>query len=550
MTFAQGEQAELEGMLDRLRHAIHSPSPRARRDIDYEWRSAMPEGLRRELDNLPSASLLRLEPAKSLPSVQLSTSPNEKCRTHTVHAPPSVVSGVFLGTKCPIVDVSEHDQQHLHQFFNPTSQRPVVLKGFGRCLLDPSTPWTLNNLERLCGQQLVEGVRVARPGSTTFDYADEGKNLCFSDSSAEGQLEPMLFADFVARLRASNRSPYYLWAVLLAAKADQDNLVRSPLAELLWQEGLGAFKWDELEPLRELGDLGRVKNMQLFCSGAAAVTACHYDQSQNLFLQLDGMKRFVLFPPMVGASSFLPFPISHPRDRCARARLDEGAPSQDGPFVSSSRYPCAALARGQGIEAVLEPGDCLFLPQMWWHHVESLAEENVSLSIWFQGGALEQRPLPARLLRPVPSALALELVREWEFYLAAKIGYGAELVLFTAWLSCSSGAAARQAGLEPPAKLAARWFRCGTLILQHAVRLLPTALLHLFIGAFNSLRFQGLEGRSGAAAMPCTPFASCSLGGYVHRRVDSAGTQHGFSCRTRCSRARWPPAKGKMVHPG
>ena len=48
-----------------------------------------------------------------------------------------------------------------------------------------------------------------------------------------------------------------------------------------------------------------------------------------------------------------------------------------------------------------------------------------------------------------------------------------------------AGAAARQAGLEPPAKLAARWFRCGTLILQHAVRLLPTALLHLFIGVLT-----------------------------------------------------------------
>ena len=310
----------------------------------------------------------------------------------------------------------QHNIKQLRQFFNPASQRPVVLKGFARHLLDVS--WTLANLERMCGHVMVDGVRVAKPGSSIFDYADDSKNCCFADSSAQGQLETMKFSDFVSRLRSSERSPYYLWAVLLATKSGQDELLRSSLAELLWQD-LGAFKWEGIEPLRQIGELGSVKKVQLFCSGAGAVTACHYDQSQNIFLQLEGMKRFILFPPMVGAAAFAPFPISHPRDRCARARLNQGT-RQEGPF--SAHYPCTALAQGQGVEAILEPGDCLFLPQMWWHHVESLAEENVSLSIWFKGGVLEQRPVPARLLRPLPGALALELAREWEFYLATEIG--------------------------------------------------------------------------------------------------------------------------------
>ena len=36
----------------------------------------------------------------------------------------------------------------------------------------------------------------------------------------------------------------------------------------------------------------------------------------------------------------------------------------------------------KALEVVLEPGDCLYLPQCWWHQVSSGAGDNVSLNFW------------------------------------------------------------------------------------------------------------------------------------------------------------------------
>ena len=45
----------------------------------------------------------------------------------------------------------------------------------------------------------------------------------------------------------------------------------------------------------------------------------------------------------------------------------------------------SALARARGVEARLEPGDCLFLPRYWWHFVSSpeSGKENLSINFWF-----------------------------------------------------------------------------------------------------------------------------------------------------------------------
>ena len=49
----------------------------------------------------------------------------------------------------------------------------------------------------------------------------------------------------------------------------------------------------------------------------------------------------------MGASALLPFPIAHPRDRCARTKLELNRPS-----ASKQSH----LAHGQGIEVIVEAG--------------------------------------------------------------------------------------------------------------------------------------------------------------------------------------------------
>eukprot|EP00435_Cladocopium_sp_Y103_P037026 s2025_g9.t1 len=367
-------------------------------------------------DRFP-ASLLHLAPPPHTPVVPRSNA-SAACLRKTSRGglqrpeyPKPKVADVFLGKVCDVIDSTSEEQmkltivlarKELEDVLRPSSQRPALLKHLARRCFPGN--WTFESLSQRGGDVMVDGVRLGTgDDGSTFHYADESKDTCFTDRTAQHQLaDAMSLADFLAAGRGPGEGPgLYLWLVLLQSK--QGRIQRSTLAQRLHEE-LDAMDWDILKKISELGDLGSLKKLQLFCGVGGTVTACHYDAWQRW----DGRK-FILFPPLVGAGALLPFPIAHPRDRCARAPLDQTFPKQ------------SHLAHGQGIEVIVEAGDCLFLPQILGSQdVESLCPENLSLSLWLQGGALDRRPVPTSL--GMPQALAAELLREWEFYLATHIG--------------------------------------------------------------------------------------------------------------------------------
>ncbi|CAK9107759.1 unnamed protein product [Durusdinium trenchii] len=492
------ERKRLEGAMDRLRRAWLKPSKQVWHKIDAEWRErgiarSIPEGFER----FPS-SLLHLQPPPAPPTPARPTPLSTAATARASVWPAAKVSAKYLGKVCEVVEATVGWEEALamlkeRQLFAPSQQRPVVLRGLARHLLCPAAgaAWSFEQLGARAGDVLVEGVRRgAGPEQQTFHYADESKDTCFSDASAHHQLcSPMSLAEF---LRRSGDGSLYLWAVLRTVEGG--TMQEGSLGTRL-RADLDAMRWETIRQLSE--ELGTLKKLQLFCGAKGIVTACHYDQSPNLFLQVTGAKRFILFPPLLGASSLQPFPVTHPRDRCARLDLDR----------EDRRGECSA-AFGQGIEAIVEAGDVLFLPQMWWHHVESLDLENISLSLWLQGGSLDRTTLALddpTLVTALSQPLALELFREWEFLLATTIGYGPELELFLWWLrdpSCRGDAAATSP---------ASWLRCGTFLLQHAFRLLPLQWLRHFLGYFDPQRFQQLRNKSAENTTPQPDTPSCSL---------------------------------------
>ena len=48
-----------------------------------------------------------------------------------------------------------------------------------------------------------------------------------------------------------------------------------------------------------------------------------------------------------------------------------------------ARFPRYAEALRHARAALLEPGDAIFIPSMWWHHVDSRGDFNMLLNYWW-----------------------------------------------------------------------------------------------------------------------------------------------------------------------
>lgn len=113
-----------------------------------------------------------------------------------------------------------------------------------------------------------------------------------------------------------------------------------------------------------------ISAMHLFVGTAGTCYHTHYDLNPNLHFQLVGRKRFILFPPNQWRNLY-PFPCHHDLDR--RSRLDLDAPDDE-------RFPRWQKAKGMAVE--LGPGDCLYIPPFWFHHVQTVTTPCVSMAVW------------------------------------------------------------------------------------------------------------------------------------------------------------------------
>ena len=110
--------------------------------------------------------------------------------------------------------------------------------------------------------------------------------------------------------------------------------------------------------------------------GSRTRIAAHNDFPDNLACCAVGKRRFTLFPPDQFANLYLG-PIDNTPAGRAVSMVDFHAPDFD-------RFPRFADALEQAQLADLEPGDALFIPSLWWHHVEGLAPFNILVNYWWR----------------------------------------------------------------------------------------------------------------------------------------------------------------------
>ena len=110
--------------------------------------------------------------------------------------------------------------------------------------------------------------------------------------------------------------------------------------------------------------------------GTRTRIAAHNDFPDNLACVAVGHRRFTLFPPEQFRNLYLG-PIDNTPAGRAVSMVDLQAPD-------FAKYPRFSEALSHAQVAELGPGDALYIPSMWYHHVEGLDPFNVLVNYWWR----------------------------------------------------------------------------------------------------------------------------------------------------------------------
>ena len=110
--------------------------------------------------------------------------------------------------------------------------------------------------------------------------------------------------------------------------------------------------------------------------GNRSRTAAHYDLPQNLACVLNGRRRFILMP-IDQLPNLYVGPLDFTLAGQAISLVDFLTPDFD-------RFPRFRTAVEHARVAELQPGDALYIPSLWWHHVETLDPFGAMMNFWWR----------------------------------------------------------------------------------------------------------------------------------------------------------------------
>lgn len=241
---------------------------------------------------------------------------------------------------------------------------PVVLRGLAR-------DWGL--------------VQAGASMQASMDYLRQhynGEPVTYSWGGPEMRGRPFYREDFSALNGEVRRSDLGQVLSEIAAHAEDPQPPTYYVASLLIDS--------RFPGMRETNDLGLAqRGIQAPPSiwiGNRVTASCHYDALNNIAVCVAGRRRFTLLPP-AQIHNLYPGPLEPTPGGQAISVVDFAAPDLD-------QYPRFAEAMAQARSAVLEPGDAIFMPSQWWHHVQGLEPFNVLVNYWWSS-------VPAHIASPM-----------------------------------------------------------------------------------------------------------------------------------------------------
>lgn len=208
---------------------------------------------------------------------------------------------------------------------------------------------TCRYLEKLDNGTPVYTIAAAPDAGGRFFYSDDLQGVNFK----RGQIP---LAQVLTQLLAHDDEPG------VHAIAVQSLSVRDTLPEFESENPVRLLD-AEVPPTMWIGNRGLV--------------APHYDVHRNLACVVAGRRQFILFPPDQIANLYLG-PVLDAPGGVPISLVNVWNPDFD-------KFPQYAEALEVAQEAVLEPGDALYIPSLWWHGVASLERVNVLVNYWWDG---------------------------------------------------------------------------------------------------------------------------------------------------------------------
>jgi jumonji domain-containing protein 7 len=327
------------------------------------------------------------------------------------------VSSLWLTFVVPIVERETTSLEFCRDFVSKS--RPCILRNTAMGLSLPS--WTVGDVQALCGNELKVTVNVTPDG-----HGDSIRTVRLVSEHSQPQVVERAFVlpeernmrlhDFVEALRDEKAEPSQqareevdssglsilnqeeeaVTSNCVYYYSMQNDCLRTEFEALLPQ--LSAGSSELLQWAEAAFGTGPPDALNLWMGNQSATSSLHKDHYENLFYVSSGQKVFTIYPPADAA--FLPIEsLPTSRFESTPANRDNPSPrnkgtwrvipelNEDGsrcqtPWIAAPKSGTSSSARLHPIQVVVQQGDILYLPSLWFHQVTQTCE-TVGVNWWF-----------------------------------------------------------------------------------------------------------------------------------------------------------------------